>query len=161
MTEVRIYEITGSVPPPNQRVRIYNIDGSVPTATQRVRVYQLDGSVPDTFSVEITPTPTDLDDLEPGTEVTLVGSATGGTVTLWTWEISDASVTLVGTGDTRTLTIPARNDPGFFSVTATASGTGASEGSATVNITTLPHLHWYAASGGGWLPLYEELLEAP
>lgn len=157
MTTGRALELSGLQPEPDRKGRVLGLAGSQPTINAAGRVLELSGSQPPQLDVSIVSTPTDITLVEPGVSVELVASASGGSVTGWTWSISDPSVTLTGTGDTRTLTIPAYPFIGVLIVTATATSGTADPGEASVEITTAPHLLW-TSSGGNLVPIFPKLL---
>lgn len=148
----------GPVPPTGTTTaRGGRLFGSVPEGTTTARGGRLLGALPPTFDVTID-SDDDLEHAEPGTTVTLTASATGGTVTGWTWEAS-GGVEIAPDDDECVLTVPATMYGQDITVTATATGTGASDGDASVVVRALPHNEWLA-SAAGWVPLFADAVSS-
>lgn len=99
-------------------------------------------------AVLIAPIP-NQSNVEPETLITVTTSVTSGhTADSWTWRrISGPTVTLTGTGGTRTFYAPSgmTGTTLVLGVTATAGGVTSPE--QTVTVTTLPQVSWHYSAG--------------
>lgn len=89
----------------------------------------------------------------PGEPVTVTATLqSGGSADSWTWrQVSGPSVTLTGSGPSRTITGPSLMPPGqaiVLGVRATTGGLQSAE--ATVTLTVLPQLEW-TYTGAAWV----------
>ncbi len=113
------------------------------------RLHKLSGEIPSAFVI----TSPDLVDLEPGTVATVNASATGGTVSTWTFALigAPAGLSLSGSGNSRTFTVPSSVIGAIsFQIDITAEGT-APTATKRISIACLPRLEWVAI-GGSWSP---------
>lgn len=95
--------------------------------------------------------------VEPFTTVTLTGSGTDtdGTIASYAWtQTSGTTVTLAGSGNTRTFTSPASisGDTLVFSLIVTDDD-GATSTADTVSVIVLPATEFYLSSAGVWTPM--------
>lgn len=143
MAVVRRYrtDVDGTVGVKVRRYRT-DVDGTALTVP-KVRIYRTD--VDGTAAVLLAPIANQT--VEPETVVTVSTSiTTGQTADSWTWRrISGATVTLTGTGGTRTLRAPSGMPPTGASVTlgVTATSGGVTSPEQVTTVTGLPQLEWY------------------
>jgi hypothetical protein len=95
---------------------------------------------------------------EPNQTVTLRAVTSGGTPTAWIFtQTSGVTVTLAGTGDTRTFVAPALPDGTILDFQVTVSRAGAADASATLEVAVWAAAE-YILTSSGWEPRVDYVL---
>jgi len=150
MAKLRVYKAALAGINPALRVYTVSADGSIPSVP-KLRVYKISGA--GTVAVGFN----SIDDrtFEPMTTCTTTVTALTGapTIDTYTWrQVSGPTVTLTGSGDTRSFVVPSVTPPStatvIIGVTGTSSGVSGPERQFKVFV--LPQTRW-SWNGSSWV----------
>jgi hypothetical protein len=142
VTTGRLVQLTAVSVPVGTSGRLVELTASVATPSGTTgRLVRLVASVPPRLEIS-SPAQTGK---VPYSTVTVSASATGGTVTTWTF--SSPGITFSGSGASRTFTAPATRHGTVVPITIGAVGSGVDPGEIVTTVAVLPHGEFKKVSG--------------